>query len=208
MQRCGIFSLSPTIIESWFSGIWRSIWKVTTIGDIPFFHWTMIIAGRVVLHPKFGLKFHASCQMTTFVLNKSYCKTLGPKAYFSSAIITLTSWPWLSMLVYRGWPTTPGYIGSVTSHHEDPYKTNQDSMEGHKGFECCSYCAEGSSTHQFGGTKKSQQDVLNFFGGSTNGSPREVSAMISPHFLGKYSTLLLLFCNMRVDFVRFYTRWL
>lgn len=40
------------------------------------------------------------------------------------------------------------------------------------------------------------------FGGSTNGSPREISAMISPHFLGKYSTLLLLFCNMRVDFVR------
>ena len=105
------------------------------------------------------------------------------------------------MLVYRGWPTTPGYIGSVTSHHEDPYKTNQDSMEGHKGFECCSYCAEGSSTHQFGETKK-PATFSQLFGGSTNGSPREISAMISPHFLGKYSTLLLLFCNMRVDFVR------
>ena len=85
-----------------------------------------------------------------FFSTKVTVRPLAQKLVFSFAIRTLTSWPWLSMLVYRGRPTTPGYIGIVTRHHEDPYKTNQDSMECHKGFECCSYCAKASSTHQFG----------------------------------------------------------
>jgi len=84
MQRCRIFSLSPTIMVQWKMAEYLKgnyYWRYTRFSSFFTEPW-LYIAGRVVLHPKFGLNFHASCQMTTLFLNKSYCKTLGPKACF------------------------------------------------------------------------------------------------------------------------------
>ena len=83
----------------------------------------------------------------------------------------------------------PGDIGIVTSYHEDPHKPIRIQWNVIRFFNVAHIVPKDLQLISLETQKKTAR-FSQLFWGSPNGSPREISRMISPHFL------------LRVDFLR------